>query len=131
VPALLERARSAHRRGDAEQASAALDEAAALAPQAALALRARFLLDDDQNADALALLKDAMAKAPLPPAALRSLIEAAGRSGIRLRRSPRCPHTRKPMHSRTPILPSSKRTRSPRHWRMRRAQTRWRASGRD
>ena len=81
VPALLERARSAHRRGDAEQASAALDEAAALAPQAALALRARFLLDDDQNADALALLKDAMAKAPLPPAALRSLIEAAGRSG--------------------------------------------------
>jgi len=81
APALLERARSAHRRGDAEQASAALDEAAALAPQAALALRARFLLDDDQNADALALLKDAMAKAPLPPAALRSLIEAAGRSG--------------------------------------------------
>jgi len=81
APALLERARSAHRRGDAEQASAALDEAAALAPQAALALRARFLLDDDRNADALALLKDAMAKAPLPPAALRSLIEAAGRSG--------------------------------------------------
>ena len=81
APALLERARSAHRRGDAEQASAALDEAAALAPQAALALRARFLLDDDQNADALALLKDAMAKAPLPPAALRSLIEAAGRGG--------------------------------------------------
>jgi len=81
APALLERARSAHRRGDAEQASAALDEAAALAPQAALALRARFLLDDDQNADALALLKEAMAKAPLPPAALRSLIEAAGRSG--------------------------------------------------
>lgn len=81
APALLERARSAHRRGDPEQASAALDEAAALAPQAALALRARFLLDDDQNADALALLKDAMAKAPLPPAALRSLIEAAGRSG--------------------------------------------------
>jgi len=80
APALLERARSAHRRGDAEQASAALDEAA-LAPQAALALRARFLLDDDQNADALALLKDAMAKAPLPPAALRSLIEAARRSG--------------------------------------------------
>ena len=81
APALLERARSAHRRGDAEQASAALDEAAALAPQAALALRARFLLDDDRNADALALLKEAMAKAPLPPAALRSLIEAAGRSG--------------------------------------------------
>jgi len=81
APALLERARSAHRQGDAEQASVALDEAAAVAPQAALALRARFLLDDGRNADALALLKDAMAKAPLPPAALRSLIEAAGRCG--------------------------------------------------
>ena len=81
APALLERARSAHRQGDAAQAFAALDEAATLAPQAALALRARFLLDDGRDADALALLKDAMAKTPLPPAALRSLIDAASRCG--------------------------------------------------
>ncbi|MBS0568844.1 MAG: heme biosynthesis protein HemY [Proteobacteria bacterium] len=81
APALLERARSAHRQGDTQQAAAALDAVEPVAPQAALALRARFLLDDGRNADALALLNAAMAKAPLPPAALRSLIEAAGRCG--------------------------------------------------
>ncbi|MBS0515639.1 MAG: heme biosynthesis protein HemY [Proteobacteria bacterium] len=81
APALLERARSAHRQGDTQQAAVALDAVEPVAPQAALALRARFLLDDGRNADALALLNAAMAKAPLPPAALRSLIEAAGRCG--------------------------------------------------
>jgi HemY protein len=81
APALLERARSAHRQGNPEQAGAALDAVAQVAPQAALALRARFLLDDGRNAEALALLKDELAKAPLPPAALRSLIEAATRCG--------------------------------------------------
>lgn len=81
APALLARARSAHRQGDDGQASAALDAATAVAPQAALALRARFLLEDGRHADALALLKAAMANAPLPPAALRSLIEAATLGG--------------------------------------------------
>lgn len=81
APAWLARARSAQAQGDAEQAAAALDAAAETAPAAALALRASFLLEHDQNAQALDLLKGEMAKAPLPPAALRSLIEAASRCG--------------------------------------------------
>lgn len=81
APALLARARSAQAQGDAEQAATALDAAAETAPAAALALRARFLLEQNQNAQALDLLKTEMAQAPLPPAALRSLIEAASRCG--------------------------------------------------
>lgn len=81
APALLARARSAQAQGDAAEASAALDAAAETAPAAALALRARFLLDQNRNIEALDLLKTEMATAPLPPAALRSLIEAALRCG--------------------------------------------------
>lgn len=81
APALLARAHSAQAQGDAEQAAAALEAAAAAAPEAALALRARFLLERNQNAEALELLKGRMTRATLPPAALRSLIEAASRCG--------------------------------------------------
>ncbi|MFT3790377.1 MAG: heme biosynthesis HemY N-terminal domain-containing protein [Rudaea sp.] len=81
APALLARARSAQAQGDAGQATAALDAAAETVPAAALALRARFLLERDENEKALDLLKDGMAESTLPPAALQSLIEAATRCG--------------------------------------------------
>ena len=81
APALLARARSAQAQGDDEQAIAALDAAAEKAPAAALSMRARFLLERNRNAEALDLLKTAMAKSALPPAALRSLIDAASRCG--------------------------------------------------
>jgi len=81
APALLVRAQSAHRQGDTEQASAALDAAADLAPQATLVLRTRFLLDRARNDEALATLKAATTKGALPPAALGNLIEAASRCG--------------------------------------------------
>jgi len=81
APALLARARSAQAQGDDAQAMAALDAASEVAPAAALALRARFLLELNRNAEALDLLKGEIAKSSLPPAALRSLIEAASRCG--------------------------------------------------
>jgi HemY protein len=81
APALLVRAQSAQSQGDANGAEAALDAAAIVAPQAALTLRGKFLLHAQRNADALELLKSEMTKAPLPPAALQSLIEAATRCG--------------------------------------------------
>ena len=70
APALLARARSAQAQGDDAQAMAALDAASEVAPAAALALRARFLLELNRNAEALDLLKGEIAKSSLPPAAL-------------------------------------------------------------
>ena len=81
APALLVRAQSAQRQGDSAQANAVLDAAADIAPQAALVLRTRFLLEHARNDEALAVLKQAMAKEQLPPAALRNLVQAASRCG--------------------------------------------------
>jgi HemY protein len=76
-PALLATARAAHARGDTERTDAALDQAAAAAPAAALALRARFLLEHGNAEAALALLQPAADKNELPPIGWRLLAEAA------------------------------------------------------
>lgn len=80
-PALLALAQSAHERGAGAQASEALDRIGGDAEMAALALRARFLIDDGRAAEALSLLKARAASGPLPPRALRLLIEAALATG--------------------------------------------------
>ncbi len=76
-PALLVLARAAHARGEDERASTALDEAAVDAEAAALALRARFLLERGRPADALALLKPQVATSAMVPIGWRVLIDAA------------------------------------------------------
>jgi HemY protein len=76
-PALLATARAAHARGDSERAEAALDQAATAAPAAALALRARFLLEHGNAEAALALLQPAADKNELAPIGWRLLAEAA------------------------------------------------------
>jgi len=76
-PALLALARSAHARGEHERAALALDEAAADAPVAALAQRAKFLIERERSAEALALLKPGAVAGNLPPVGWRVLIEAA------------------------------------------------------
>lgn len=88
APALLATARAAHARGDTERTEAALDEAAAHAPAAVLALRAQFLLEHGNAEAALALLKPAAGNHDLPPAGWRLLAEAAlltGDSALALR----------------------------------------------
>lgn len=77
VPALLALARAAHARGADERASAALDEAAVDAEPAALAQRAKFLVERGRAGEALALLKPKAATAALPPVGWRVLIEVA------------------------------------------------------
>lgn len=81
APALLAAARAAHARGETARVDAALDEAAAGAPAAALALRSRFLLEQGKADTALALLKKASAQdggaIALPPSAQRMLAESA------------------------------------------------------
>jgi len=86
APALLAAARAAHARGEHARAEAALDEAATQAAPAALALRARFALERDDPAAALALLKGEADKSPmsystLSPSALQLLVKAASRCG--------------------------------------------------
>jgi HemY protein len=81
APALLARAHAAHVRGDHEAATAALDDAADSAAAAALALRARFLLEQGRATDALVLLKAEVDKSTLSPAAWRSLSDAALQCG--------------------------------------------------
>ena len=81
APALLAAARAAHARGESERADKMLDEAAAVASSAALALRARFLLERGRADQALAQLKTGRERAPLAPSAQRLLIEAALVSG--------------------------------------------------
>ncbi|MCW5567868.1 MAG: heme biosynthesis HemY N-terminal domain-containing protein, partial [Dokdonella sp.] len=76
-PALLALARAAHARGEDERASSALDEAALEAEPAALAQRAKFLVERGRHLDALALLKPKVATGALPPVGWRVLIEAA------------------------------------------------------
>jgi HemY protein len=77
APALLAAARAAHARGEDERAAKALDEAAEVAAPAALALRARFLLERGRADRALAELKAGRERGPLAPSAQRLLIEAA------------------------------------------------------
>jgi len=83
APALLAAARAAHARGEDARTDAALDEAAAVAPAAALALRARFLLERGEAAQALAQLNAARDKGALAPSAQRLLVEAALAEGDR------------------------------------------------
>jgi len=80
-PALLALARAAHARGEDERASSALDEAALEAEPAALAQRAKFLVERGRHLDALALLKPKVATGALPPVGWRVLIEAALAAG--------------------------------------------------
>ena len=77
APALLAAARAAHAGGEPARADASLDEAAASEPAAALALRARFLIEQGKPDAALDLLKTAQSTAPLAPTAQRLLAEAA------------------------------------------------------
>lgn len=77
APALLAAARAAHARGESARADAALDEAAAVAAPAALALRARFLMEQGNADAALALLRDEAKKSLLSPSAQRLLAESA------------------------------------------------------
>lgn len=76
-PALLAMARAAHLRGDDAEAARCLDQAAAAAPDAVLALRARFLNERGRHAEALALLKPQADKTRLAPVGLQALIESA------------------------------------------------------
>ena len=77
APALLAAARAAHARGEHARADAALDEASAVAAPAALALRARFLLEQGKADAALALLRAEARKSTLSPSAQRLLAESA------------------------------------------------------
>ncbi|HJT98218.1 MAG TPA: heme biosynthesis HemY N-terminal domain-containing protein, partial [Rhodanobacteraceae bacterium] len=80
-PALLALAEAAHERGNEERAQEALDRIDDSAGNAALALRARFLIANGRPAEALALLKPGAANGTLPPRGLRLLIDAALASG--------------------------------------------------
>ncbi|MEZ5460283.1 heme biosynthesis HemY N-terminal domain-containing protein [Dokdonella sp.] len=76
-PALLAMARAAHARGDDERASKVLDDAALDLESAALAQRAKFMIERGRHADALALLKPKAARGALPPVGWQMLVEAA------------------------------------------------------
>ncbi|MGB0133030.1 heme biosynthesis HemY N-terminal domain-containing protein [Dokdonella sp.] len=76
-PALLAMARAAHARGEDERASKALDEAALDLESAALAQRAKFLIERGRHADALALLQPRATKGSLPPVGWQMYIEAS------------------------------------------------------
>jgi HemY protein len=76
-PAYLAMARAAHSRGDDAAAGHALDEAARDVEAAALAQRAKFLIERSRFADALALLKPKIAGGKLSPVGWAMLIEAA------------------------------------------------------
>jgi len=78
APALLARAHAAHARGDHAAADSALDAAAEQSSDAALALRAQFLLNQGRAADVVKLLQD---KSTLAPSAWRSLNAAALATG--------------------------------------------------
>lgn len=96
APALLAAARAAHARGDAARTDAALTRAEEVAAPAALALRARFLLESGNPQAAVALLsgkisrpdpsalelnRDKVDKSTLAPAAWNMLAESALASG--------------------------------------------------
>lgn len=77
APALLAAARAAHARGEDERAGKVLDEATEVAAPAALALRARFLLERGRADQAVAQLKAGRERSALAPSAQRLLVEAA------------------------------------------------------
>jgi HemY protein len=81
TPALLAQAQAAHARGAAAEASAALDAASARVEPAALALRARFLLEQGRAEDALALLRPKADAGTLAPVGWRVLMDAALATG--------------------------------------------------
>jgi len=80
-PALLALAQSAHERGSEERARETLDRIEGPEKPAAVALHARFLLDNGRASEALALLKPAAANGTLPPRGVRLLVEAALATG--------------------------------------------------
>lgn len=79
APALLALAQSAHERGAEARANEALDDVGARNENAALTLRARFLIENGRASEALALLRPRASS--LPPRGLRALIDAALASG--------------------------------------------------
>ena len=70
-----------HERGSEERAQETLDRIEGPEKPAAIALHARFLLDNGRAPDALALLKSAAANGTLPPRGLRLLVDAALATG--------------------------------------------------
>lgn len=81
TPALLAQAQAAHARGAVAEAEAALDAASVRVEPAALALRARFLLEQGRADEALALLKPRADEGTLAPVGWRVLIDAALATG--------------------------------------------------
>ena len=81
TPALLALARAAHERGARERAMQALDEVGERGSRAACALRARFLIENGQADEALALLKRKAAAGELSPRGQRLLVDAALAAG--------------------------------------------------
>lgn len=77
TPALLVMARAAHERGAGERATQVLDDVGADGLRAADALRARILMDNGRNVDALALLKSKGAAGELSPRGTHLLIDSA------------------------------------------------------
>ena len=81
TPALLVLARAAHERGAPERAAQALDDVGASGARAADVLRARFLIDNARNAEALALLKAKAASNELSLRGWRLLVDSALTAG--------------------------------------------------
>jgi HemY protein len=77
APALLAKAHAAHARGATDRAEETLLAAGENAAPAALASRARFLIDDGRATEALALLEPAAARNALAPLGWGMLVEAA------------------------------------------------------
>ncbi|MEO7325856.1 MAG: heme biosynthesis HemY N-terminal domain-containing protein [Dokdonella sp.] len=81
TPALLVMARAAHERGAGERATQVLDDVGPNGLRAAQALRARILMENGCNADALALLKSKVAAGELSPRGSHLLIDSALAAG--------------------------------------------------
>ena len=77
TPALLVLARAAHERGAEDRAKQALDEVGVGGARAAETLRARFLMENGQNPEALAMLKASAAANTLSLRGWRLLVESA------------------------------------------------------
>jgi HemY protein len=81
TPALLVLAQAAHERGAEDRAKQALDDVGASGARAADTLRARFLIENGRNAEALALLKANAAANTLSLRGWRLLIDSALAAG--------------------------------------------------
>jgi HemY protein len=81
TPALLVLARAAHERGAADRATQALDDVGASGARAADALRARILIENGRNTEALTLLRTRAAANELSPRGSHLLIESALEAG--------------------------------------------------